>query len=192
MGVRRDKVRGIAVQFVLLMLLTCGLGASALFSSNGQSAARVALATVQECPDAEERAFLQRINRYRKSKGRKPLRLETQLMLAANHHSNDMTGMKVVDTTHVLSDGTTAQENLLDFGYPADTAYWGENIAVGTTWDTADEAFSFWRNSRGHNSNMLKKNFRGIGISRVYDATSTYTWYWTATFGSVVEETPTC
>jgi uncharacterized protein YkwD len=44
----------------------------------------------------------------------------------------------------------------------------------------------------GHSSNMLKKNFRAIGIARVYDATSTDTWNWATTFGSVIEEPMTC
>jgi hypothetical protein len=36
-------------------------------------------------------------------------------MRAAEHHAEDMTGMsKVVD--HTLSDGTSAQQNLIDFG----------------------------------------------------------------------------
>jgi len=75
----------------------------------------------QGCPDAEENDLLTTINQYRKRKGRKPLRLETQLMRAAEHHAEDMTGMrKVVD--HTLSDGTSAQQNLIDFGYPAHSA----------------------------------------------------------------------
>lgn len=191
MGVQRDKVRGITVQLGLLVLLTGGLGASVLFTPTNQSALGMARAAAQGCPDAEERALLEKINEFRKRNGRKPLRLETQLTLAAEHHAEDMTGMdKVVG--HTLSDGTSAKQNLLDFGYPADEAYTGENLAAGWDWDTAGEAFNFWRHSRDHRRNMLDRHFRAIGIARVYDATSTYRWYWATTFGSVIEEPLTC
>jgi uncharacterized protein YkwD len=121
----------------------------------------------QGSPDSALDRFLVLLNRF--------VTCTPLSMRAAEHHAEDMAAMrKVVD--HTLSDGTSAQQNLIDFGYPADTASWGENLAVGTTWNTAKEAFDFWRHSRGHNSNMLKKNFRAIGIARVYDTTSTYTW----------------
>ena len=191
MGVQRDKVRGIAVQFVLLVLLTGGLGASVLFAPTNESALGVARAAAQGCLDAEERALLEKINEFRKRNGRKPLRLETQLMRAAEHHAEDMTGMRKV-VGHTLSDGTSSKQNLLNFGYPADEAYTGENLAAGWDWDTAREAFNFWRHSRDHRKNMLNRHFRAIGIARVYDAKSTYRWYWVTTFGSVIEEPMTC
>jgi len=190
-GVRRDTLRRITVQFVLLTLLTSGLGHWAIVGPDASGVAQAVRATGQECPDAQERAFLVKINRYRKSRGLKPLQLEKQLMLAANNHSEDMTGMgKVVD--HTLSDGTSAKQNLIEYGYPADAAYWGENLALGTNMETAGVPFSFWSHSQGHNRNMLNKHFHAIGIARVYDERSKYQWYWTTTFGSTIEVRPTC
>ena len=122
----------------------------------------VVSATDQGSPDAAERTILTTINQYRKRKGRKPLRLESQLTRAAEHHAGDMTGMsEVVD--HTLSDSTWAQQNLIDFGYPADTAYWGENLAVGTTWDTANEAFFSGATARATIATCSKRIFAGSG-----------------------------
>jgi len=184
-------VRGITVQFVLLMLLTGWLGASVLLTPTNQSALGVPRATAQGCLDAEESSLLEKINEFRKRNGRKPLRLEAHLMRAAEYHAEDMTGMNKV-VGHTLSNGTSAKQNLLNFGYPADEAYTGENLATGWNWDTAGEPFGFWRHSRDHRRNMLNSHFRAIGIARVYDATSTYKWYWATTFGSVVDEPLTC
>ncbi|MDQ3263607.1 MAG: CAP domain-containing protein [Myxococcota bacterium] len=60
-----------------------------------------------------------------------------------------------------------------------------ENIAAGNA--TAEGAFTQWRNSAGHNTNMLNGDYRVIGIGRGYDAASTYGWYWTTTFGGQVD-----
>ena len=44
--------------------------------------------------------------------------------------------------------------------------------------------FDQWRNSSGHNKNMLNLNVRAIGIGRASKSASRYGWYWTTTFGS--------
>ena len=40
-----------------------------------------------------------------------------------------------------------------------------------------------WRESAGHNANMLNPNLVAIGIARVFNDESTYGWYWTTEFG---------
>jgi uncharacterized protein YkwD len=65
----------------------------------------------------------------------------------------------------------------------------GENIAAGTIKDTAAEAFEMWRNSSGHNANMLNGSYQQIGISRVYVSTSTYKWYWVTDFSTTNDGT---
>jgi hypothetical protein len=51
-GTRRDRGRGIAIQFVKLRV-AAGLGASTLVAPAGRSAAEVVSAADQGCPDAE-------------------------------------------------------------------------------------------------------------------------------------------
>jgi hypothetical protein len=67
-----------------------------------------------------------------------------------------------------------------------------ENIAAGN--ETAAKTFEQWKNSPGHNTNMLGEHYRAIGIGRAYDAASPYRWYWTTDFGDRIDDsvnTPT-
>jgi hypothetical protein len=68
-------------------------------------------------------------------------------------------------------------------GYQCDTAGGiGENIAAGTAWDTAQDAFNAWRNSPGHHTNMLNASYRQIGIARHFNSAAQYDWYWVTDF----------
>ncbi len=132
-------------------------------------------------PDGEELAFLGIINNYRAENGLGELALSPTLGAAAEYHSLDMGTHGYFD--HTLSDGTTAGENIDNHGYTDDT--WGENIAGGM--ETARENFVAWRNSPGHDANMLRADFEAIGIGRAYVAGSPSGWYWTTTFGGEVD-----
>src|SRR5438067_700247 len=70
--------------------------------------------------------------------------------------------------------------NAEDFGY-ALTGSAGENIAAG--YAGAQDTFTQWKNSPGHNANMLNGSYRVIGIGRAYVKGSPYGWYWTTDFG---------
>jgi uncharacterized protein YkwD len=59
-------------------------------------------------------------------------------------------------------------------GYDTKTA--AENIGAG--YHTLAEAFSGWRDSRPHNSNMLLKGATRIGIAAIYTPMSKYKVYW--------------
>ena len=56
-------------------------------------------------------------------------------------------------------------------------------------WQSAQSAFTAWRNSSGHNANMLHASYRQIGIARVYTNNSTYGWYWVTNFGTTNDGT---
>jgi uncharacterized protein YkwD len=139
-------------------------------------------------PDAEECAFLRRINTYRKRHGKRPLRLSATLGAAAEHHSLDMAATD--HRHHTLSDGTSAAKNIANHGYPTKT--WGENIAWGTPWDRAGDPFAWWRKSPSHDHNMLDGDYRAIGVARAYNAGSRYQWYWTTTFGGRAHASVRC
>ncbi len=166
---------------LLAALLAAGLGAASLSAPalSGNPGRAAAVTADQYCPDAQERALLEKINAYRAKHGKRRLRLSATLGAAAEHHSRDMA--ETDHREHTLSDGTTALENLRDHGYRA--RVWGENIAWGVGWGTAAEPFAWWKRSRGHNRAMLDGDFRAIGIGRAYSADSRYGWYWTTTFG---------
>jgi hypothetical protein len=128
--------------------------------------------------DSQEQAFLGLINDYRAQNGLGALSLNTQLNNAGEWMSADMGANNYF--SHTDSQGRDPFERMADFGYNYNT-WKGENLAAGP--DTAQGAFTLWKNSPGHNANMLNANFKVIGIARAYTAGSTYGWYWTTDFG---------
>jgi uncharacterized protein YkwD len=60
-----------------------------------------------------------------------------------------------------------------------------ENIAGG--YETAADVFAVWKQSNGHNRNMLTCRAHAIGISMVYNPDSLAWYYWTTDFGDVVD-----
>lgn len=141
--------------------------------------------------DADEQAFVQLINDYRQQNGRQPLTVIQTLQNAAEWMSQDMGEEAYFDHTDSL--GRSPWTRMADFGYGYSTSK-GENIAAGYT--TAQSVFNGWKNSPGHNANMLNTNFRVMGIGRVYVSGSPYGYYWTNDFGGYVppgppESTPT-
>jgi len=134
--------------------------------------------------DSEEQAFLTLINNYRAQNGLGALSLNTQLNNAAEWMSNDMGANCYFSHTDSL--GRDPFQRMADFGYNYNT-WKGENLVAGK--DTAQGAFNLWKDSAGHNANMLNANFTVIGIARVYVNPSqcpppnNYGWYWTTDFG---------
>jgi uncharacterized protein YkwD len=133
-----------------------------------------------ESLDAQEAAFLALINDYRAQNGRTALMASPNLNRAAAWMATDMGAKQYFSHTDSL--GRSPSTRAQNCGYPGGA---GENIAAGTAWDTAQEAFTAWKNSPGHNSNMLNSSYRVIGIARVYTAGSPYGWYWVTDFGFV-------
>lgn len=128
--------------------------------------------------DSEEAAFLGLLNSYRAQNGLSALTTSANLMRSASWMAQDM-GVRAY-FAHTDSLGRPTSQRARDCGYPADA---GENIAGGTNWQTAQDAFTAWRTSPGHNENMLNAPYRKIGIARAYVPGSQYSWYWVTDFG---------
>jgi uncharacterized protein YkwD len=138
--------------------------------------------------EPEECKFLGIINQYRKDKGLGTLTISVTLSAAAEYHSADMAKKNYF--SHTLANGTTWSQNIANFGYPSDSSR-AENIAAGR--GTAEDVFQQWKESAGHNANMLSPKFNAIGIGRVAGTSaSKYKWYWTNTFGSRVDVAYKC
>lgn len=133
------------------------------------------------CGDAEELAFLALINEHRAANGLQPLAMSPTLTTAARAHSQDMAAKNYFD--HVGLDGSTFSSRIAAAGYPGGTT--AENIFAGG--QSAAAAMESWKNSPGHNANMLNPAFTAIGIGRAFDPNSDFGWYWTTTFGDVVD-----
>ena len=181
------RPRQIFALFLAAIALLAG-AAPTLAAGNAQPRSLAASqATATYSPETEECAFLGLINAYRTKNGLGTLALSLTLGAAANHHSNDMASKNYF--SHDLIDGTSWSQNISNYGYPTNTAR-AENIAAG--YGSAADTFTQWKNSSGHNANMLGSGYNAIGIGRAYKTGSTYGYYWTTDFGNVVDKTVTC
>ncbi len=138
--------------------------------------------------DAEEQAFLATLNDYRAQNGLGPLSACVSLNRAAQGHSEDMRDNNYFDHTGLngSSPWDRACDACFDLGCGPSTAM-AENIAAGNS--GAAGTFTQWRNSPGHNTNMLGSSFTMIGIGRATGG-GTYGTYWTTVFAGNQE--PSC
>jgi uncharacterized protein YkwD len=128
--------------------------------------------------DADELAFYNQINEYRVASGLQPLVLSTKLTAASASWSRFMAAENVFyhDPSWVT--------RIRNTGYSASTSL-GENIYMGTNYyGSSNYAFLGWKNSPGHNANMLNANFRAIGIGKAYSSARN-AYYWTTDFGGL-------
>jgi uncharacterized protein YkwD len=85
---------------------------------------------------------------------------------------------------HVDADGREPWDRACDACYDGGcfmNAMVGENLAAGNP--EGGLTFEQWKGSPGHNANMLRPEFRVIGIGRVL-SDDPYRAYWTTVFGS--------
>jgi uncharacterized protein YkwD len=143
-------------------------------------------APAQTTLDSEELAFVQLINNYRQQNGLAPLQISLALTNAAKWMSQDMGTKGYFPGDHVDSLGRDPYQRMAAFGYGYAVAK-GENIAAGNA--TAQATFDQWRNSPGHNANMLYSGFLTMGIGRACVSGSPYGCYWTNDFGGFVDQT---
>lgn len=160
--------RSLAILLVLLLLAA----GSALLSQRSASKADPAIDTV-------EAQFLQILNEYRAANGKAPLVLHPNLNAAADWMSTDMATDNYWPQNHYDNEDPprSPAERAAAFGYYGGV---GENLAAGFA--SAQSVFDAWRNSPGHNANMLG-GYTVIGIGRAYSASSSYRYYWTTDFG---------
>lgn len=158
----------------VLLLALAAIAPLPHFASTGAAAGDC---TIDASLDADEKAFLGLINNYRAQNSLPPLAISYALTRASAWKSKDLG-----TNNYFAHDDLTRTwvQRVRDCNYNYNT-YLGENIAAGVT--TAQQAFDIWRNSPGHNANMLGTNYNSIGIGRYFVAGSTYGWYWTTDFG---------
>jgi len=118
------------------------------------------------------------INDYRRKNGLKPLTIDAQLTAAAKAHSVDLAKWDRI--SHYGSDGSNPWDRVRRAGYKASLA--AENVGTGQV--TLEEVFRGWRNSPGHNKNLLLKDARHMGIALVYDAKTEFKTFWTLVLGA--------
>lgn len=118
------------------------------------------------------------INQYRKDKGLKPLKLNAELTAAAKNHSRDLAKWDRI--SHYGSDGSNPWDRVKRAGYKAKLT--AENVGTGQV--TFDEVMKGWKESPGHNKNLLLADAEHMGIALVQDPKSEFKSFWTLVLGS--------
>ncbi len=148
------------------------------------------LAFADPALDSIEIDFLHLINDYRAQNGAGCLAPSPTMNAASDWMSQAMGEQGFFDHREPPCDnngvcsGRDPFDRIAAFGHDEwSTA--GENIAAG--YSSAAEVFEGWRNSPGHNANMLNPNFTAIGIGRVVVPGSQFRIYWTNNFSNWID-----
>jgi uncharacterized protein YkwD len=118
------------------------------------------------------------INQYRHDKGLKPLKLNAELTEAAKAHSRDLAKWDRI--SHYGSDGSNPWDRVKRTGYKARLA--AENVGTGQV--SFDEVLKGWKDSPGHNKNLLLGDAREMGLALVQDPKTEFKSFWTLVIGS--------
>lgn len=123
--------------------------------------------------NCSEAQFVVLLNLYRQQNGLGTVQVSRAGVQSARWHTQDMINQNYF--SHTEPSGRSFSSRAASFGYSA----WAENIAAGSS--TAAGTFCQWKNSPGHNTNMLQGMHRTIGIGLSYGGT--YGAYWENIFG---------
>jgi uncharacterized protein YkwD len=118
------------------------------------------------------------INKYRKEKGLKPLKLNAELTAAAKAHSRDLAKWDRI--SHFGSDGSNPWDRVKRTGFNARLA--AENVGTGQI--DFQEVLRGWEQSPGHNKNLLLADATHMGIALVQDPKSEFKSFWTLVIAS--------
>ncbi len=118
------------------------------------------------------------INAYRKQHGLKPLKLNAELSNAAKNHSRDLAKWDRI--SHFGSDGSNPWDRVKRTGYNPKVA--AENVGTGQA--TIEEVMKGWKESPGHNKNLLLADAEHMGIALVQESKTEFKTFWTLVLGS--------
>lgn len=153
-----------------------GVAATALpFNHEARALTNCSVSATDAQLNSDEQAFVGLINSYRAANGLGALVSSPALNRAAAWHAADMLANGYF--AHTEPSGRGFSQRLTDCDYPTG-GYRAENIAAG--FSSAQAVFDGWRNSPGHNANMLNPNLRTIGVGKAGT-------YWTTDFGSLID-----
>jgi uncharacterized protein YkwD len=192
---------------LMVALAGCGGGGGASAVSDGsEGIANPDPIDAPELSESEKEAYLEAINDARSQQqdcGEEgsygpadPLEWSDELYKAAYEHDRDMVETDMVPLSHDGSgteydytarvqglEHSTFRDRIENNGYTG----WrriGENIAAGTTMDTARKAVEAWLESDGHCANLMNPDYKEVGMAHVEKEGAHYTHYWTQDFGA--------
>ncbi|HYD16276.1 MAG TPA: CAP domain-containing protein [Hyphomicrobium sp.] len=120
------------------------------------------------------------INQYRHEKGLKPLQLNAALTDAAKEHSRDLAKWDRI--SHYGSDGSNPWDRVKRTGYKPRLA--AENVGTGQV--SFNEVLRGWKESPGHNKNLLLSDAREMGLALVQDPKTEFKSFWTLVIGTAM------
>lgn len=118
--------------------------------------------------DAMETSIGCLINEERATHGVPPVQPNAALRQAALSHSDEMVTLGYFD--HTSPAGLTFVQRIADTGYTRGAQSWevGENLVWGTgVLSTPQSLVTSWMNSPPHRENLLRSQFREIGVAAV-------------------------
>lgn len=118
------------------------------------------------------------INQYRQDNGLKPLKLNAALTDAAKDHSRDLAKWDRI--SHYGSDGSNPWDRVKRTGYKPRLA--AENVGTGQV--SFNEVLRGWKESPGHNKNLLLADAREMGLALVQDPKTEFKSFWTLVIGT--------
>jgi uncharacterized protein YkwD len=118
------------------------------------------------------------INQYRAEHGLKPLKLSAELTAAAKSQSRDLSKWDRI--SHYGSDGSNPWDRVKRAGFKARVA--AENVGTGQI--DFSEVMKGWKDSPGHNKNLLLADADYMGIALVQEPRSEFKSFWTLVLGS--------
>ncbi len=118
------------------------------------------------------------VNAYRKTQGLKALTLNAELTNAAKAHAKDLAKWDRI--SHYGSDGSNPWDRVKRAGYNAKVA--AENVGTGQA--SFEEVLKGWKESPGHNRNLLMNDIDNIGIALVQDPKTEFKTFWVLALGA--------
>lgn len=118
------------------------------------------------------------VNAYRKTQGLKALTLNAELTNAAKAHAKDLAKWDRI--SHYGSDGSNPWDRVKRAGYNAKVA--AENVGTGQA--SFEEVLKGWKESPGHNRNLLMNDVDNIGIALVQDPKTEFKTFWVLALGA--------
>jgi len=144
---------------ILIMALLGTFVAVAVAAPTAEASSKVKLTK-------KEKAILKLINKERRARGLKALKLRKSLTKAARRHSRDMARKRYF--SHRSRNGRTPGQRIRKAGYSwRNCRSWkvGENIAWATSGcATAEATVKAWMASKSHRKIILARSFRDIGV----------------------------
>lgn len=169
MGASSDRRLKILILGLSSLFILSGCGSNSGNGTNEASSVHDPTGFKLTC---EEARFVVLLNLYRQSNGLATLKVSQGATRSSRFHGLDMIEKNYF--SHTEPNGRTFNVRASAFGYSA----WAENIAAGNA--LASNTFCQWKNSAGHNANMLGSH-QTTGIGRATGGG--YGYYWSSNFG---------